>query len=373
MKKILIIEEDRMIANFYRERFESSGFSVETARNGENGIKAVESRKPDLVLIDPVLSSLDGAEVIRQIRSKDESRDLPILVFTNTQPSVAQAVQQAGASRVVPSTPDKAERVLSEVRSALGIDGEENAAGSGLAQDGAEFWLKSSIEATPAALASMRTCLHTFIKNQNDLNPLSELYRQVHAMSERTAVVGLRAMHKLTAALENLVFDLYKNPSRVNSSSLHTASQCIDFLGVLLDAKNLVHAHDHTLRNVFAVDDDTDVQRVIGAAMEMVDLKITCAAEPMEALERLKDFEAHLIFLDVGLPSMSGFELCKQIRLIPAHQKTPVVFLTGLATFQNRVQSNLSGGNDFIGKPFNLSELGVKALTWVLKHQLGMV
>ena len=266
--------------------------------------------------------------------------------------------------------------MLTEVRRALGINGDSTDAQppvTGMAHDGAEFWLKSSIEASPAALASMRSCLHTFIKNQSDLAPLGELYRQVHAMSERTAVVGLRAMHKLTAALENLVFDLYCNPSRVNSSSLHTTSQTIDFLGTLLEAKNLVHAHDHTLKNVFAVDDDQDVQRVIGAAMEMVDLKITCASEPKEALAKLAEFDAHLIFLDVGLPTISGFELCKQIRLIPAHKKTPVVFLTGLATFQNRVQSNLSGGNDFIGKPFNLSELGVKALTWVLKNQLEMV
>jgi len=57
--------------------------------------------------------------------------------------------------------------------------------------------------------------------------------------------------------------------------------------------------------------------------------------------------------------------------MISMHEKTPVVFITGMATFQNRVQSSLSGGNDFVGKPFNLSELGLKALIWVYKGQLG--
>jgi DNA-binding response OmpR family regulator len=67
---------------------------------------------------------------------------------------------------------------------------------------------------------------------------------------------------------------------------------------------------------------------------------------------------------------MSGFDLCSKIRTLELHEKTPIVFLTGMATFQNRVQSSLSGGNDFIGKPFNVPELGLKAMLWVYKGQL---
>ena len=80
-----------------------------------------------------------------------------------------------------------------------------------------------------------------------------------------------------------------------------------------------------------------------------------------------------LIFLDIGLPDMNGFELCTRVRAIARHEKTPIVFVTGMTTFQNRVQSSLSGGNDFIGKPFNVAELGLKALIWVFKAQLGLI
>ena len=72
------------------------------------------------------------------------------------------------------------------------------------------------------------------------------------------------------------------------------------------------------------------------------------------------------------MPEMNGFDLCAKIRALPLHEKTPIVFITGMATFQNRVQSNLSGGNDFIGKPFNIAELAVKALIWVFKGHLGL-
>ena len=44
-----------------------------------------------------------------------------------------------------------------------------------------------------------------------------------------------------------------------------------------------------------------------------------------------------------------------------------------MATFQNKAKASLSGGNDFVGKPFNLAELGVKALMWLCRGQLEMV
>lgn len=80
-----------------------------------------------------------------------------------------------------------------------------------------------------------------------------------------------------------------------------------------------------------------------------------------------------LAVLDVGLPDINGFELCTRLRKLPNYKKVPVVFITGAVTVQNRVQSSLSGGNDFIAKPFNLLELGVKALIWIFKGQIGMM
>jgi DNA-binding response OmpR family regulator len=109
------------------------------------------------------------------------------------------------------------------------------------------------------------------------------------------------------------------------------------------------------------------------AAMRMANLKSMAADTPSTSLSALGVQGFDLIFLDVGLPEMNGFELCAKIRALPLHEKTPIIFITGMATFQNRVQSSLSGGNDFVGKPFNISELGLKALIWVFKGQLGLI
>jgi DNA-binding response OmpR family regulator len=70
------------------------------------------------------------------------------------------------------------------------------------------------------------------------------------------------------------------------------------------------------------------------------------------------------------MPNMSGFELCAKIRTLPQYAKTPVVFVTGLNDLENRANSSMSGGNDFIAKPFLFIELTVKALVHVLRSRM---
>jgi DNA-binding response OmpR family regulator len=68
------------------------------------------------------------------------------------------------------------------------------------------------------------------------------------------------------------------------------------------------------------------------------------------------------------MPGQTGLELCVSIRAMATNRATPVVFVTSHSDFGRRAQSTLSGGNDFIAKPFLLVELAVKALIWLFKE-----
>jgi DNA-binding response OmpR family regulator len=92
--------------------------------------------------------------------------------------------------------------------------------------------------------------------------------------------------------------------------------------------------------------------------------------DPIKALEILLQKKFDLIILDVDMPNMNGFELCAKIRTLPQYAKTPVVFVTGLNDLESRANSSMSGGNDFIAKPFLFIELTVKALVHVLRSRL---
>jgi CheY-like chemotaxis protein len=99
-------------------------------------------------------------------------------------------------------------------------------------------------------------------------------------------------------------------------------------------------------------------------------LPSTRTADPNAALKLLTDTHFDLVFLDVDMPGMTGFELCTKLRALPQYKKIPVVFVTALSDFDSRTSSMMAGGNDFIAKPFLFIELTVKALIHVLRAKL---
>lgn len=223
-----------------------------------------------------------------------------------------------------------------------------------------------------SVLGAMRHCFQSFTKTPNDLSLLNELHCHVESFAERARVSGLLALHRLCASFAELTRGLYETPELVNPSTLRTVHQTIEFLAALMKEKNLAQVKDPATALIYAVDDDLGNCESIALAMEESSMRTTYAQDPAVALGELAGSRYDLIFLDVNMPGMDGFELCKQTRALAIHEKTPIVFLTGLATLENRVQSSLSGGNDFIAKPFNLHELSVKAITLLLKAQLNL-
>ena len=364
MKRILILADDQLIANFYREKFEAIGLAVETARNGEAALQHAADKPPDLALIDPVLPAGSGLDTVGKLHSA--LGGTPMMIFANAPAAIISAMEKAGITKVVARGEKHVEEVLREVQAALNLGGIVP-----LDEDGA--WLKTMIEAAPEAINAMRVAMHGFIKEPQNSDLLFDLFRQIHNVSERTSLVGLNAIYRMTAALEAFVYDLYAMPEQVNPSVIRTVSQSIDFLATLFEEKNVRRAQDPTTSDVLVVDDEADARKLIETAMDMVGLKITCAAEAEMAMTILEDNPFDLIFLDINLPQTSGFDICAHVRGLEDHKKTPIVFLTGMTTLQNRAKSSLSGGNDFVGKPFNILELGVKALTWVFKKQLDLV
>ena len=81
---ILLVEDDRMIAEMYRHQLAYEGFDIEIATDGKLGLEAIRARKPDLVLLDLRLPLIEGLEVLEQLRTAPaEIRRIPILILSN--------------------------------------------------------------------------------------------------------------------------------------------------------------------------------------------------------------------------------------------------------------------------------------------------
>lgn len=231
---------------------------------------------------------------------------------------------------------------------------------------------KSTLAKVPEQLNKLRRELQYLIRHPRDMKTLNSIIDDSAALVSMTSPTVFQAVYSMAAALDSLLRDLRDTPERINQATLRTVTQSLDFVGTLVENDTLNRTLELPAPHVLAVDDEPMILEAIVGAMEMVGLQASGTGEPQEALERLSREQVDLIFLDVRLPDVSGWDICAKIRAMPEHKKTPVVFLTGLATIENKVQSTLQGGNDFIGKPFNLRELGIKGLTWVYRGQLGL-
>ena len=83
MTKIAIIEDDPVISQMYRMKFEADGFDVQLARDGKLGVELVESFLPDLILLDLQMPVMNGTDALEIIRKKQWGKTIPVIVLTN--------------------------------------------------------------------------------------------------------------------------------------------------------------------------------------------------------------------------------------------------------------------------------------------------
>lgn len=83
MTKIAIIEDDPVISQMYRMKFEADDFEVQLANNGKSGVSLVETFKPDIILLDIQMPEMDGATALELIRKEDWGKDIPVIILTN--------------------------------------------------------------------------------------------------------------------------------------------------------------------------------------------------------------------------------------------------------------------------------------------------
>jgi len=93
--RILIIEDEKELANIYRLRLEKEGYEVEIAHNGAWGLKLAKSGNFDLILMDMVMPVINGYEALQIIKNNPKSKDIPIIVFSNSaqEEEIAKAIE----------------------------------------------------------------------------------------------------------------------------------------------------------------------------------------------------------------------------------------------------------------------------------------
>jgi DNA-binding response OmpR family regulator len=198
---------------------------------------------------------------------------------------------------------------------------------------------------------------------------LGRLCGQIQTLKNKTSFPELLPVFQMASALEGLLKQLTDKPKAVTRSTLRTVASGLDLLKDLCAPGLRPDMATNPPIRLLAVDDDSVSRFAISYALTRI-FKPDLAEQAEAALALATEKAYDVIFLDVMMPGMDGFELCSKIHEFSANRGTPVVFVTSLSDFEARAKSTLSGGNDLIGKPFLTYEITVKALTLALRGRL---
>ncbi|KAF0177906.1 MAG: Response regulator receiver protein [Limisphaerales bacterium] len=392
MKKLLIIEDDRIIGSIYSKKFAVEGFNVEVAEDGQTGLERITGFRPDIVLLDLMLPKLNGLDILARVRAMPEFQRLPIIVFSNAYMStVIDAAWKAGATTVLTksnTSPKKLTETIHELLAQVEAAPPPPAAPPAkapvaapapapAAQDDDAFQAEQRrqfLTSIPQFNQGIRDLHQNFLKTEDrtaKIAAVGELYRHIHALTGSAGMVGADIIARISAAYEALLKEMHDKPGNINVSTTRTSTQTLFFISALLEkAAQLPHLTSFD-PIVLAVDDEEISRRAVTFSIEKAGVRAVICENGAAALEKARSTHFDLIVLDVDMPGMNGYEVCTKLRAQPAYKDTPVIFVTGLSDFQSRARSTLSGANDLIAKPFVFVELSVKVLSYLLKATLA--
>lgn len=108
---------------------------------------------------------------------------------------------------------------------------------------------------------------------------------------------------------------------------------------------------------ILVVDDDEIVARTIERSLRAGGFRVVVVHSGVEALRMARRQPPSLMVLDIIMPGMDGFEVCREVRADPILQDLPILFLTAKAKEEDRIGGLRAGADDYLIKPFNLDEL----------------
>ncbi len=203
------------------------------------------------------------------------------------------------------------------------------------------------LERAPNIRGDLRSRFHLFVRSHNDqgqLSQLQELWQAVHSLAGFAGMTGFVRISHIANVLEALLKELHSKPKQITPSTLRTVANAMDGLGFLFEEASSLRDEFSQTALILAVDDEPISRIALRTALEKANLRAITLDNPDLALKVLTQNRFDLIFLDVDMPGMNGFELCDRIRDSVTNKMTPVVFVTALSDFEGRCPLDLNPG-----------------------------
>lgn len=119
--KILLVEDEKMLADMYATKFSMEGYEIVSAYDGKEGLAAARREKPDIILLDIIMPKLDGFAVLKELKQDDATKGIPVILLTNLgQESDVKRGKELGADDYFVKANHSPQEVVEIVKKTLG-------------------------------------------------------------------------------------------------------------------------------------------------------------------------------------------------------------------------------------------------------------
>ena len=199
---------------------------------------------------------------------------------------------------------------------------------------------------------------------------LVKLYSETRVLSSLCDSPALESVRKVVKALERLLHQISEQPSCLTPSTLRTTASSIVLLETLCKPGLQSDLASKPPARFLSIDDDPVCRLAVSSALKQAFSAPDQAENGATALALVEKQSYDVIFLDVDMPGMNGYEVCSKIHEIKLNLTTPVVFVTIHSDFDSRAKASEASGADLIAKPFLPCELALKALTILIRRRM---
>lgn len=415
--KLLAVDDDPLCRRALQFALEKASFTTDLAECGEKAVELAAAHTYDVVFMDIQMPGIDGLTACGQIHETRKNPTVPVIFVTvqsdfNTRAQLrlkggadlmakpflvfelavramtfamrgrldAARINRreevpAGATPILQPplpAPVNAARRPATITAATGEvppgSAPSETATFNSAEPAGDFMGESA-----RLLAETRKIIDGLHKPGSELEleeHLGSLYLRVHTLASKASLAKLSIAAHVGSALEALVKRLYTNPKTVNASTLNTAANALRLLENLCRPGTEQELANREPVRILVVDDEPLARRAIVGALQLAFKQPESAGDGTQAVALVAKTPYDVIFADVQMPGLDGFELCSAVRASASNPTTPVVFITTHTDEDSQTKAAVAGGNDFISKPFLPIEITVKALTFAWEGRL---
>ncbi len=120
-KTILLVDDDLTLREMYEERMKVEGFKIIQATNGEEALGKARENKPDIILLDIMMPKVNGFDVLKELKSNPELKDIPVIVLTALIQDVDRVQgKKLGAADYIVKSETMPGEVIAKIKNAIG-------------------------------------------------------------------------------------------------------------------------------------------------------------------------------------------------------------------------------------------------------------